>query len=79
MPRGIVLDQPPLVRGPKPMKGGVYTGATGGGGSTTGGIIGAAGGLMSASAALPFVGPWMGPIGMGVSAIAMLGENNNWW
>ena len=80
LPRGIVLDQPPLVRGPKPMKGGVYTGSTGGGGgSTTGAIIGAVGGLASASAALPFVGSMMGPIGMGITAVGMLGSWQGWW
>ena len=80
LPRGIVLDQPPLVRGPAPMKGGVYTGPTaGGGGMSTGGIIGAVGGLASASAALPFVGSMMGPIGMGITAIGMLGSWQGWW
>jgi len=79
LPRGIVLDQPPLVRGPKPMKGGVYTGSTGGGGSSTGAIIGAIGGLASASAALPFVGSMMGPIGLGITGIGMLGSWAGWW
>ena len=80
LPRGIVLDQPPLVRGPKPIKGGVYTGPTGGGGgSTTGAIIGAVGGLATASAALPFVGSMMGPIGMGITAVGMLGSWQGWW
>jgi len=81
LPRGIVLDQPPLVRGPKPMKGGVYTGSTGGGGggSSTGAIIGAVGGLATASAALPMVGAMMGPIGMGITAIGMAGSYFDWW
>lgn len=81
LPRGIVLDQPPLVRGPAPMKGGVYTGSTGGGGggSSTGAIIGAVGGLATASAALPMVGAMMGPIGMGITAIGMAGSYFDWW
>ncbi len=80
LPRGIVLDKPPLVRGPKPIKGSVYQGSTGGGGgSPTGAIIGAVGGLASASAALPFVGAAMGPIGMGITAIGMLGSWQGWW
>ena len=80
LPRGIVLDQPPLVRGPKPMKGGVYTGPTGaGGGTTTGGILGAIGGLASASAALPFVGSMMGPIGAGIALIGMAGDALEIW
>ena len=48
-------------------------------GSSTGAIIGAVGGLATASAALPMVGAMMGPIGMGITAIGMVGSYFDWW